>query len=95
LTHSVLLKCLIQFQVFSSADEKVLQRKRPLEVEDSVSCDEETVVEEAPKKKKKAQKKKSASNNAGWSVTSVDQNQDVDMSAWKNLFVPEPVLKAL
>jgi superfamily II DNA/RNA helicase len=69
----------------SNDEEDEPQRKRPLEVIEEV---------EAPTKKKKKSKKSPAAKS-GWSVSSLKDNTELDMSAWKNLFVPEPVIRAL
>jgi ATP-dependent RNA helicase DDX24/MAK5 len=69
----------------SDEEEEEPPRKRPLE---------ESEEAEAPTKKKKKSKKSPAAKS-GWSVSSVKDNTELDMSAWKNLFVPEPVIRAL
>ncbi|XP_065342655.1 ATP-dependent RNA helicase DDX24 [Cloeon dipterum] len=79
---------------FKKQSEDGADRKRSL-VETSA---EEVVLpdnESAPKKKKKASKNNSGTKN-GWGVTNiVEEETDLDMSAWDNLFVPEPVLTRL
>lgn len=79
------LDWVLQILKVDSDDEDEGPRKRPLEENEEAAA--------APTKKKKKATKKST--KAGWSVSSVTDNSELDMSAWKNLFVPEPVLKAL
>jgi superfamily II DNA/RNA helicase len=67
-------------------EEEEVPKKRPLE---------ENEESAAPTKRKKKSAKKSPAAKSGWSVSSVKDNSELDMSAWDNLFVPEPVLRAL
>ncbi|XP_051872979.1 ATP-dependent RNA helicase DDX24 [Pristis pectinata] len=63
----------------------------------------ETNIAVVPKRKKRRKKKQSGASQSSrlddkvknWTKYSCSSEQETDVSAWKDLFVPEPVLKAL